>query len=126
VLQLIPTASLAAVLVYTGWDSRITDHAEFLNIGPDGKMHQPGFSIEAADWLLSDRDVRCVGIDTISLDPAHSTEYPFHRMWMPADRLGLEILANLKALPPIGATLVIGAVPYEKGSGGQGRFFAIV
>jgi kynurenine formamidase len=116
----------SAVLVYSGWDSRIHDRTRYLNIGPDGKMHAPGFSVAAADWLLSNRKVRCVGVDTISLDPAQSTEYPFHRMWMPADKLGLEVLANLKALPPIGATLVIGAIPFEKGSGGPGRIFAII
>ena len=116
----------SAVLVYSGWDSRIHDRARYLNIGPDGKMHAPGFSLEACDWLLSNRKVGCVGVDTISLDPAQSTEYPFHRMWMPADKLGLEVLANLKALPPMGATLVIGVIPFEKGSGGPGRIFAIM
>jgi len=115
----------AAVLVHTGWDSRVSDPARFLNVGPDGKMHAPGFSVEATDWLLSSRNVRCLGVDTISLDPANSTEFPVHRMWMPADRLGLEILTNLKLLPPIGATLVIGAIPFEKGSGAPGRIFAI-
>ena len=116
----------SAVLAYAGWDSRIHDGAKYLNFGPDGKMHAPGFSVEAADWLLSNRNVRCLGVDTISLDAASSIDYPVHRMWMPADKLGLEVLANLKALPPIGATLVIGAIPFEKGSGGPGRIFAIV
>ena len=116
----------SAVLVYSGWDSKIGDRARYLNIGPDGKMHAPGFSVEAADWLLSNRNVRCLGVDTISLDAASSAEYPVHRMWMPEDKLGLEVLANLKALPPIGATLVIGVIPFEKGSGGPGRIFALM
>jgi kynurenine formamidase len=116
----------AAVLAYSGWESRIGDQARFQNFGPDGYMHFPGWSSDAADWLLTNRNVRCLGIDTLSLDLGSSIEFPVHRTWCPADKLGLEILANLNDLPPIGATLVIGAIPFEKGSGATSRVFAFV
>jgi kynurenine formamidase len=116
----------AAVLIHSGWDRRIGDQASFHNFGADGRMHTPGWSAEATEWLLSNRDVRCLGVDAISLDPGNSLEFPVHRMWLGEDKLGLEILAHLEKLPPIGATLVIGVVPFEKGSGAPGRIFALI
>jgi kynurenine formamidase len=116
----------AAVLMRSGWDRRIGDQARFLNFGPDGHMHTPGWSAEATDWLLTNRDVRCLGVDSLTLDPTNSIEFPVHRLLLGEDRLGLEILTRLEKLPPIGATVVIGVVPFEKGSGAPGRIFALV
>jgi kynurenine formamidase len=36
----------------------------------------------------------------------------------------VENLANLDRIPPKGATIVVGLIPYEDGSGGQARVFA--
>ena len=41
-----------------------------------------------------------------------------------ADRYGLENLANLDRIPRRGATIMVGLIPYEAGSGGQARIFA--
>ena len=41
-----------------------------------------------------------------------------------ADRYGLENLANLDRIPKRGATIFVGLIPYEQGSGGQARIFA--
>jgi kynurenine formamidase len=37
---------------------------------------------------------------------------------------GLENLANLDRIPRRGATIMVGLIPYEEGSGGQARIFA--
>ena len=89
-------------------------------------MHTPGWSTEATDWLLTNRDVRCLGVDSLTIDATQSYEFPVHRLLLGEDRLGLEILTHLEKLPPLGATLIIGVVPLEKGSGAPGRFFALV
>lgn len=112
-------------LAYSGWEARIGDEARFFNFGADGRMHYPGWGAESTEWLLTNRDVRCVGIDTLGLDPGNSLEWLVHKMWMPEDKLGVEVLANLRALPPAGSTLVIGAIPLEDGSAAPGRIFAI-
>ena len=113
-----------AVLARTGWDVRAGDEARFRNVGPDGRMHFPGWNPEAVDWLLTNRDTRCIGIDTLGLDAGRALDFPVHRMWFPEDKLGLEVLTNLQALPPAGATLVVGTVPLEKGSAAPARVFA--
>jgi kynurenine formamidase len=76
--------------------------------------------------LLTNRDVRCLGVDSLTLDPTNSIEFPVHRLLLGEDRLGLEILTHLEKLPSVGATVVIGVVPFEKGSGAPGRIFALV
>jgi kynurenine formamidase len=47
-----------------------------------------------------------------------------HLILTGADRYGLENLANLDRIPERGATIVVGLIPYEEGSGGQARIFA--
>ena len=37
---------------------------------------------------------------------------------------GLENLANLDRIPARGATIMVGLIPYQDGSGGQARIFA--
>jgi kynurenine formamidase len=41
-----------------------------------------------------------------------------------ADRYGLENLANLHKVPPQGATLYVGVIPWDEGSGGPCRLIA--
>ena len=41
-----------------------------------------------------------------------------------ADRVGIENLANLDKLPPRGATVVMGLIPWKEGSGGPARVLA--
>ena len=41
-----------------------------------------------------------------------------------ADKVGIENLANLGELPPRGATVVMGLIPWKEGSGGPARVLA--
>jgi len=65
-----------------------------------------------------------IGVDTMSLDPGNATSFDAHLGWLGADRYGLEGVANLAAIPPRGATLIVGVVPWEEGSGGPCRLLA--
>jgi kynurenine formamidase len=89
-----------------------------------GTLHFPGFGAEATEWLLRRRGIRSLGVDTLSIDPGNSTSFDTHLILTGADRYGLENLANLDRLPRRGATVVVGLIPYEQGSGGQARIFA--
>jgi kynurenine formamidase len=107
----------AAVLMHSGWGAKVGDAAAY-------RDHFPGFSAEACEWLLRHRRVRSLGVDTLSIDPAPSETFDVHVTLLGADRYGLENLANLDRVPPKGATVVVGLIPYEQGSGGQARVFA--
>jgi kynurenine formamidase len=114
----------AVVCAYSGWESRVHDQALYRNVGPDGLQHFPGLSAEAADWLIDNRGVSGLGVDTMSLDPGNSTTFAAHLTILRADRYGIENLANLAKIPPRGATLYVGLIPWEEGSGGPARIIA--
>jgi kynurenine formamidase len=114
----------AAVLMYSGWGARVGDADAYRNADAAGTLHFPGFSADACEWLLARRGIRGVGVDTLSTDPGNSTTFETHVVLAAADRYGVENLANLDRIPPRGATVVVGLIPYEDGSGGQARVFA--
>lgn len=115
----------AAVLMYSGWESRLPQgQAAFRGEDSAGGFHFPGFHADAVRWLLEHRGITCVGVDTLSLDPGASTTFDVHHLLLGADRYGLENVANLATIPPRGATMYVGAVPLEDGSGGPCRLIA--
>jgi kynurenine formamidase len=115
----------AAVLLHTGWDERSGSARRYRNPDGEGVMHFPGFSAEACEWLLTERHIRCLGVDTLSLDPGESADYPVHFMLLGADRYGIENLRALDTLPAHGATLMVGVTPWEQGSGGPARVLGL-
>jgi kynurenine formamidase len=107
----------AAVLMYSGWGAKVGDAATY-------RRSFPGFGVEACEWLLRNWRIRALGADTLSLDPAPSTEFATHHALTAADRYGIENLADLDRLPRQGAKIFVGLIPYEGGSGGQARVLA--
>jgi kynurenine formamidase len=114
----------AAVLMYSGWGAKVDDPDAYRGTDAAGSLHFPGFSPEACEWLLRRRGIRSLGVDTLSIDPGNSTTFETHLILTGADRYGLENLANLDRIPRRGATIMVGLIPYEEGSGGQARIFA--
>jgi kynurenine formamidase len=114
----------AAILMYSGWGAKVGDPDAYRGTDATGTLHFPGFGPDACDWLLRRRGIRSLGVDTLSIDPGNSTTFETHLMLTGADRYGLENLANLDRIPKRGATIVVGLIPYEEGSGGQARVFA--
>jgi kynurenine formamidase len=90
------------------------------------RLHFPGFSAEAVKFLIDERGIRGVGIDTLSVDPGLSRDFPVHHLLGRAERYGLENLAQLDKLPPRGFWLFVAPVKIETGSGGPARVFALV
>jgi kynurenine formamidase len=114
----------AAVLMYSGWGVKSDSVNAYRGTDARGVYHFPGFSDAACRWLLENRAVRSLGVDTLSIDPGRSETFPVHLRLLGADRYGLENLANLASLPRRGATVFVGLIPYEAGSGGQARVIA--
>jgi kynurenine formamidase len=116
-----------AVFALTGWGNRVHDPAAYLNADAGGTMHAPGFSPELTEFLKDERPgVRAIGLDTASLDIGASADFPAHVSWLPSGRYGIENLANLDALPPVGAVAIVGAPRLAGGSGGPTRVLALV
>jgi kynurenine formamidase len=115
----------AAVLLHSGWASRINDVNAMRNIGPDKLMHFPGYSVEAAQFLLAERNVVGIGTDALSTDLGTSENFEVHRIVSPANKWMLESVANLDSIPPAGAHLFVGAPKHVRGSGGPVRLIAV-
>ena len=114
------------VLLFTGWERYWDEPGKFINADPDGIMHFPGFGIEAARFLLERRGASGLGIDTHGIDPGTDTGLSVSRFALTKRALVLECLNNLSALPPNGATVVIGRLPLVGGSGSPASVLALV
>ncbi|MEU4710293.1 cyclase family protein [Nocardia salmonicida] len=115
----------AFVAMYSGWERRLDQPSTFLNLDERGTPHAPGFSADAAEYLVAHCGIVGAGVDTLSLDCGADPEYGAHTTFLGAGRYGVEMLANLAAVPPKGATVVIGAPKHAGGTGGPCRVLAL-
>jgi kynurenine formamidase len=121
----------AIVLLRTGWGSRWPDRAAYLGTaarGPEAvaDLHFPGLDPDAARWLVDERDVRAVGIDTASIDHGQSTDFRAHQELARANVPIFENLANLDRVPATGAWVIALPMKIERGTGGPLRAVAFV
>jgi len=112
------------VAMLSGWGDYTGDGAKYTGAS-GGTFHFPGFSAEAAEWLLKERSVLGLAVDTLSLDHGPSKDFRVHRLWLPTGRWGLENVANLDKVPAAGATLVVGAAKVRNATGGPARLIAL-
>ena len=119
----IPDAAFVAM--DSGWWRKIDDELAFKGGAAFPNYHFPGWSARAVDWLLDKREITGVGVDTMSLDPGTSTTFDVHLLLLGANRYGIENLTNLSSVRRRGATLFVGVVPWEEGSGGPLRALAV-
>jgi len=120
-----PIPQGAAVCMYSGWERRLANPVTFTNADSMGTMHFPGFSFEAAQFLVHERQVAGIGVDTLSLDIGPSTDFAVHLEVLGANKWGLENLANLATVPPAGGTLIAAPPKVEGASGGPLRVLAV-
>lgn len=120
----VPAGSLA--LLNTGWDKKWYDPPAYLGEGDDGVLHFPGLGVEALGVLLTQRGAAGIGIDTHGVDGGRDTTFSINRRTLDRQRIVLENLCNLDQLPPVGATLVIGALRLQGGSGSPASVLAFV
>lgn len=116
----------AVVLACTGWEERWAEPISFRNQRGDGLTHYPGYSLEAAEFLVTSRGVVGLGIDTMSVDIGVTATYPVHLFTSKQSIYHLENVANLGTVPASGATIVVAPIKLENGSGGPVRLFALL
>ncbi|WP_353933233.1 cyclase family protein [Okeanomitos corallinicola TIOX110] len=114
----------STVLLYTGWQHKWLDKNAFLNQDEKGNMHFPGFSKDATQFLITERQISGVGIDTHGVDSGQETNFTTNSLVLAKPRIVLENLTNLNQLPPQGTTLVIGILRLRGGSGSPAAVMA--
>jgi kynurenine formamidase len=78
------------ILILTGWDRFWGQERYFSGY--------PVLSLEAAAWLAQ-LPIKGIGVDTPSLDPPAATHLPRHHAFLGRERLIIENLAHLDAIP---------------------------
>ena len=116
----------AVVVTRTGWESRWNSPKTYRNAEPKGTLHFPGYSQDAARFLVEGRNVIGLGIDTLSIDYGPSKDFPVHKYTLSHSLYHLENVANLAHVPPSGATLLVAPIKLEGGSGGPVRILALI
>jgi kynurenine formamidase len=126
-----PIPSNAVVLIRTGFSRRWPDAAKYLGTAERGeaavaKLHFPGLHPDAARWIVANRPIKAIGIDTASIDYGQSTMYESHRVLFAQGIPAFENLTALERLPLRGASIVALPMKIGGGSGGPLRAVAIV
>jgi kynurenine formamidase len=121
----------AILLFRTGFSTRWPDAARYLGTAERGeqavaRLHFPGLHPDAARWIVTNRPVRAVGIDTASIDYGQSTQFESHRALYAVNLPAFENLAALDQLPPRGAYVVALPMEIAGGTGAPLRAVAIV
>jgi len=124
-----PLPKGAIVVMQSGWGAYWTDKVHYLGTDKHGdvaNLHFPGFSKEAAEFLVKERDIAAIAVDTASMDCGQSTDFMVHRTINGANKPGFENLANVDRLPARGATLIALPMKITGGSGGPARIVAVL
>lgn len=119
------------VLLRTGYSRFWPDHEKYLGTKKMGKgaiplLHFPGLDPVAANWLVTKRNIRAVGIDTASIDRGQSTEFASHVRLCQANVPALENVADLDKLPTHGFTVMALPMKIAGGSGAPCRVVAML
>lgn len=121
----------AWVIMYTGIGTRYYPDKKMVlgteKIGREAipELSFPGFSVESIEFLLQERNIRGIAIDTPSIDRGKSTDFKVHQVLFAADKLALENIAKLDRLPAKGATLYVIPMFIKEGTGAPARVFAM-
>lgn len=125
----IPEGSI--VLLETGFSAHYPDKMTYLGTCERGhtaldKMHFPGLSPEAATWLVRNRRINSIGLDTPSIDYGQSSDFESHVILLSENIPAFENLTNLDQLPSSGFYVMALPMKIKGGSGGPLRIVAMV
>jgi kynurenine formamidase len=117
------------VFLLTGWGQYWPDPSRYLGSPTpedSATLHFPGFSGEAVSFLVNQRAIYGIGIDTASIDPGQSKTFQAHQILGEANRFAIENVAHLERLPPQGALVTALPMKIKGGTGGPVRIMASV
>jgi len=120
----IPLGSV--VIARTGWDSRWRSVKDYRNADSQGVPHFPGYSPDAAKFLVEGRNALGLGIDTLSIDHGGSRDFPVRQYTLAHSVYELENVANLERVPAAGGMVVVAPIKLQSGSSGPVRILALV
>lgn len=126
-----PIPKGAIVLLRTGFGKYWPDRKKYMGTDERGaqavaKLHFPGLHPDAARWIVENRAIKAIGLDTASIDYGQSTLFESHRALFERNTPAFENLANLDQLPVKGFYVIALPIKIKGGSGGPLRAVAVV
>lgn len=121
----------AIVLFRTGFGKYYPDAKAYLGTTEKGEggianLHFPGIDPALSVWLVNNRKIKAVGLDTASVDYGQSKDFKTHQILYGANIIGFENVANLDLLPEKGAYVIALPMKIKGGSGAPLRIIAWV
>lgn len=114
----------------SNWSKRWNDHDMFYNIDEQGIAHTPGWSSEAIDFLIQERNICGIGHETLdtdaSLEIIKHNDFKAQRQVLNQNRYQIELMNNLDLLPPKGAIMIASVPKIDNAPSFPIRVFAIV
>lgn len=125
----IPDGSI--VLLQTDFSQYYPNKVEYLGTNERGEhairlLHFPGLSPEAAEWLVQNRNISSIGIDTPSIDYGQSQYFKSHVILLGENIPAFENLTNLDQLPAKGFEIAALPMKIQGGSGAPLRIVALL
>ncbi len=128
----------AAVILCSGRGKYWGDDKAYFGRDDRGEDHYPGFSVEAAVFLVKNRGISMLGTDLPVVDsPAVRKKYQSQRPTAtvpvrdavqrpPNDVIIIEYLANTERLPESGALIIAAPINFVGGAQGMARILAVL
>jgi kynurenine formamidase len=125
----IPEGSI--VLLQTGFGKFYPDKVKYLGTEKRGDeavkdLHFPGLAPEAAEWIVKNRKINAIGLDTASIDRGQSTDFKSHVILLSENIPAFENVANLDKLPAKGFQIIALPMKIKGGSGAPLRIVALL
>lgn len=125
----IPDESI--VLLQTGFAIYYPNKEQYLGTTERGDhaialLHFPGLSPEAAKWLVENRNINAIGIDTPSIDYGQSQLFKSHVILLTENIPAFENLTNLDKLPQDGFDIIALPMKIKGGTGAPLRIIALL
>ena len=97
------------VAMRSGWNRFYDDAQKYRGVQPDGSMHFPLFSFEAAKFLEENRNIAGIGLDTLT--PEIAPNIDVHVWLLSREKYIIENINNLASMPVSGG--LISAYPLK-------------
>ena len=119
----------AILLIRTGYGQYWPDAIKYLGTDERGaeavpKLHFPGIHPDAARWIVQNRKIKAIGLDTPSIDYGQSSLFESHQILYEQNIPGFENVAKLDQLPAKGSHIIALPMKIKGGSGGPLRIVA--